>query len=144
MKINLSLKLISETVELTADFDVVFSTSPGVSFVCLFVFGCAGSLLLHAGFFLVVARGGCSPVLVLRLLTVAGFFCYGTLALGFSGFSSCSPQALDHRLSSCGALASLLCSMGDLPRSGIELMSLTLAGGFFTSEPPGKPPLVYV
>ena len=37
MKINLSLKLLSETVELTADFDVVFNTSPGVSFVCLFL-----------------------------------------------------------------------------------------------------------
>ena len=31
---------------------------------------------------------------------------------------------------------------GDLPDSGIELMSLSfpaLAGGFFTTEPPGKP-----
>ena len=30
-------------------------------------------------------------------------------------------------------------SSGDLPNPGIELESLTLAGGFFTTEPPGKP-----
>ena len=33
----------------------------------------------------------------------------------------------------------LLCSMWDLPRSGIEPVSPALAGGFFTTEPPGKP-----
>ena len=27
----------------------------------------------------------------------------------------------------------------DLPDSGMEAMSLALAGGFFTTEPPGKP-----
>ena len=26
---------------------------------------------------------------------------------------------------------------GDLPNPGVELTSLTLAGGFFTTEPPG-------
>ena len=30
-------------------------------------------------------------------------------------------------------------SPGDLPDPGIEPRSLALAGGFFTSEPPGKP-----
>jgi len=29
-------------------------------------------------------------------------------------------------------------SPGDLPNPGIELASLALAGGFFTTEPPGK------
>ena len=29
--------------------------------------------------------------------------------------------------------------MWDLPRSGFKPMSLALAGGFFTTEPPGKP-----
>ena len=28
----------------------------------------------------------------------------------------------------------------DLPGSGIKLLSPALAGGFFTAEPPGKPP----
>ena len=30
-------------------------------------------------------------------------------------------------------------SLGDLPNPGIELVSPALAGGFFFSEPPGKP-----
>ena len=30
-------------------------------------------------------------------------------------------------------------SPGDLPEPGIELVSPALAGGFFTTEPPGKP-----
>ena len=33
----------------------------------------------------------------------------------------------------------LFASQGDLPNLGIEPMSSTLAGGFFTTEPPGKP-----
>ena len=32
-------------------------------------------------------------------------------------------------------------SQGDLPDPGIEHMTPALAGGFFTTEPPGKPPL---
>ena len=31
-------------------------------------------------------------------------------------------------------------SLGDLPQPGIESVSPTLAGGFFTSELPGKAP----
>ena len=30
-------------------------------------------------------------------------------------------------------------SPGDLPNPGIKLVSLAMAGGFFTAEPPGKP-----
>ena len=50
--------------------------------------------------------------------------------------SSCGSWAPEHRLSSCGAWAELLHGMWDLPGSGIELVSLALAGGFFTPEPP--------
>ena len=48
-------------------------------------------------------------------------------------------QALEHRLGSCVAETSLLHGMWDLPRPGIEPMSPALVGGFFTTEPPGKP-----
>ena len=34
-------------------------------------------------------------------------------------------------------------SPGDLPNPGVEPMSLTLAGRFFATEPPGKPEFVY-
>ena len=55
------------------------------------------------------------------------------------GFGSCSSQASEHRLDSCGARAYLLLGMRDLLRRGMEPVSAELAGGFFTAEPPEKP-----
>ena len=60
-------------------------------------------------------------------------------AAGALGLSSCVSWAVEHRLSNCGTQAQLLHGMWDLPRSGIEPVSPALAGGFFTTEPPGKP-----
>ena len=54
------------------------------------------------------------------------------------GLSSCGSQALEHRLSSCGARAELLHGMRDLPRPGIEPVSPALAGGLLTTAPPEK------
>ena len=51
-----------------------------------------------------------------------------------------APWALEPRLSGYGAWASLALRMWDLPGSGMEPTSPALAGGFFTTEPPGKPP----
>ena len=51
------------------------------------------------------------------------------------GLSSCGPQALEHRLHSCGAQASLPHSMGDAPGSGIEPVFPALTGGLFATEP---------
>ena len=59
-----------------------------------------------------------------------------------AGFSSCGSQALECRLSSCGAWAQLLRGMWDLPGPGLEPVSPALAGGFLTAAPPGKPPNV--
>ena len=56
-----------------------------------------------------------------------------------AGFSSCGSRALEHRLSSCGARASLLRGTWDLPGPGLEPVSPALAGGFLTTAPPGKP-----
>ena len=44
------------------------------------------------------------------------------------------------RLSNCGSRAQLLRGMWDLPRPGLEPVSLALAGRFSTTAPPGKPP----
>ena len=55
-----------------------------------------------------------------------------------TGFSSCGSRALERRLSSCGARASLLWGMWDLPRPGLEPMCPALAGGVLTTAPPGK------
>ena len=54
------------------------------------------------------------------------------------GFSSCSSQALECRLSSFGARAYLLRGIWDLPGPGLEPVSPALAGGFLTTAPPGK------
>ena len=60
------------------------------------------------------------------------------------GLSSCGLQALERRLSSCGARAQLLRGMWDLPRPGIEPVCPALAGGFLTTGPPGKPKIVFL
>ena len=57
--------------------------------------------------------------------------------------SSCSSRALEHRLNSCGVRALLFHSMWDLPEPGTEPISPALAGGFFTTEPLGKPLKVF-
>ena len=64
------------------------------------------------------------------------------------GFSCCGARTLGARasvvvacgLSSCGARAQMLCSVWDLPGPGLEPVSPALAGGFLTTEPPGKTP----
>ena len=57
-----------------------------------------------------------------------------------AGFSNCGSQALERRLSSCGAQAYLLRGMWDLPGPELEPMSPAWAGGFLTTVPPGKSP----
>ena len=112
------------------------------------------SLCRCTGFFL-VASGGYSLVAVHRLLTVVASLvaehggALGAQALGpwaavvaARGLHSCGSQALEHRLYGCGALASLLLAMWDLPKSGNQPVSPALAGGFFTTEPPEKPHLM--
>ena len=55
-----------------------------------------------------------------------------------AGLSSCDLQALERRLSSCGARAWLLHGMWDLPGPGLGPVSPALAGRFLTAVPPGK------
>ena len=77
------------------------------------------------------------------LLQCVDFSLWGLLLLGrpFSrcvDFGSCSSQALEHRLSSCGPWASLLRSTWSLPGSGIKPMSLALARGLLSTAPLGN------
>lgn len=104
----------------------------------LFLFGCTGSLLLH-GLSLVAVSRGYSFIAVPRASRCSGFSCCGTQAPESTGFSSCGSWALEYRLSSCGVWPYLLWGMWDLPRPGIEPVSIALQGGFFTTEPSGKP-----
>ena len=57
------------------------------------------------------------------------------------GPSGCGSQAVEHRLSGCGAWAWLLCGMWDLSGLGTEPVFPVLAGRFFTTKPPWKPSL---
>ena len=73
--------------------------------------------------------------------------CCSAWASHCGGFSCCGAQALGARtsvvvacgLSSCGTRALLLCGTWDLPGPGLEPVSPALAGGFLTTEAPGKP-----
>ena len=80
-------------------------------FINLFIFGCVGSLLLRVGF-LQLWRVGATLCCGAWASHCGGFSCCGARALGTwasvvvaGGLSSCGSQALEHRLSSCGARA---------------------------------------
>ena len=60
-----------------------------------------------------------------------------------AGFSSRGSWAPEHRLSSCGSRAQLLCGMWDPPGPGLEPASPELAGGLPTTAPPGKPRCIW-
>ena len=107
-----------------------------------YVPGCAGlhcsagsSLLWHQG---LLSSAGMPASLC------SGFSVWGAGPLGCLGFDSCGRGlsgcgCWEHRLSSCATRAWSLHGTWDLPRPGIELVSPTLAGGFFITEPPRKP-----
>ena len=74
------------------------------------------------GFSLVAASKGSSPAVMCGLLL---------------------PRSTDSRvrgLRSCGIWAYVLHVISNLPGPGIEPVSLALVGGFFTTEPTGRPP----
>ena len=102
-------------------------------------------VLGREGFFLVAATGSYSQAAACRLIVVASLAAGHGLEGAWASvvaaheLSSCGSWALEHSLSSRGAQAQLLLSMWDLSRSGIKPRSPALAGGFFTTEPLGKP-----
>ena len=109
----------------------------------LLIFGCAGLCGCKDFSLIVVSRGYCTCGV--RFSQCSSFSRCGTQALGCTGFSSCGTwlsscgsQALEHKLSRCGTQNYLLHGTWDPPSPGIKPMSPVLAGGFFTTEPPGK------
>ena len=104
-----------------------------VIFIPLFIFGCAGSSLLH---WLLSSRGAQASFVV-----ECGLWSAQT-SLVACGLSSRSSQAPEHRLNSCGAWVPLLCVTWDPPRPGITPMSSVLAGHFFITEPSGPDTLL--
>ena len=101
------------------------------------IFGCAGSSLLCAGF-LQLWGVGATLVAVCELLTVVTSLLW-SMGCGYSGCSSCGLGALEHRFSTCGTQAQLLCGMWDLPEAGIEPVSLHCKMVSLTLNHQGKP-----
>ena len=92
------------------------SCEPNFKKFYLFIFGGTGSSLLQTGY---------------SLLTVHGLLIEGLLLLQSTGFRAC-------RLKSCGSQAWLLQGTWSLPGPGIQPVFPALAGGFLTTEPPGR------
>ena len=103
-----------------------------------FTLGCSGSSSLRSGF-PSPGEGGRLSSWGSKASHCGGVSGCGTRALELAGFRSCGSWALEHRLSSCSTQAQLLRGIWDLPGPGIKPLSPALAGGFFTTELPGKP-----
>ena len=73
----------------------------------------------------------------------SGFPCCGAWFPGLTGFSSCCSRAQQLWPTGLVALRQLR-DQGSLPGPGIKPMYLALAGGFFTTEPPGNPVLLFL
>ena len=110
----------------TNSLSTVFISSTSFFFLIfvLFIFGCTGSSLLHAGFSSAVSGGysclGCSSFLSRWLLLVQ------STGSRHSGFSS------------SGSQPQLLHSMWTLPGTGIEPMFPAFTRRFSSTAPPGK------
>ena len=91
--------------------------------------------LCYCTAFLQLRGGGLLSTCSVRASHYGGFSCCRAWAQG-----SCGTWAqLELRLNSCDVWALLPHSMWDLPGLGIEPVSPAFAGGFFTTELPGKP-----
>ena len=105
-------------------------------FLYLLIFGCTASSLL-LGFSLVAAGKAYSLAAVCRLLiavasliTEQGLHGTWASAVVAYGLSHCRSRTLEHRFSN--VVHGLNCSV-------VFPLSIALAGGFFTTEPLGKP-----
>ena len=114
-------------------------------FIHLLIWGCAGSSFL-CRLFSSCSKQGLLSSCGGRTSHCGSLSCCRAQSLGPTGFSSCSmwtqyfwfpgPRAQAQQMWLTGLVAP---RHVDLPRSGIKLVFLTLAGGVFTTEPPGKP-----
>ena len=124
---------------------IVFSPLPVLHKLGVFFVLAVLGLCCCARAFSSCGERGLLFIAVRGLLICGGFPCCGARGLGAwasvivaRGLRSCGSRALEHRLSSCGAQASLLRGMWDLPGPRIKPVSPALAGGFLTTAPPGK------
>ena len=69
---------------------------------------------------------------------VRPFYCGGS-PCGTQAVGAQASVAVGSQVPQLWHMGLVLCGMWDLPRPGMEPMSPALAGGFFTTESPGKP-----
>ena len=102
-------------------------------FIC---FGCVGSSLLH-GLFPSCSKGKKG---LLSSCSAQASHCSGFSVVEHRLQGTQALVAAADGLQSTGSVvvAQLLRNMWDLPKSWVESVSLTLAGRFFTTEPPGN------
>ena len=74
-------------------------------YMCLFIFGCAGSSLLLLELSLVAESGGYPLVAVASLVVEHGFWGLWASVVEVHGLRSRGPWALEFRLDSCDAWA---------------------------------------
>ena len=116
--------------------DIVFKI-----ILCIYFLGCAGSSFLHE------LSSSCSKQGLTLWLQCTSFSLQKVFPLQSTdfrthGLSNFNSQALEHRLS-CDTQHVVLHGMWNLPGSEIELLSPTLVGGFFTTEPTRKPEIIF-
>ena len=112
-------------------------------FLYSFIFGCAGSSLLHCGCFLVAETRGSSPVVYRLLIAAASLVEPRLQGVRASVVAAQGPVVNSSQAPECRPVAvmpglSWRMSMWDLPRPGIEQGSPSLQGGFLTTGPPRK------
>ena len=115
------------------------------SFLIIYLLLTVLGLRCCVGFSLAVASGVCSLVAGLGLLLAVAALIMEHQLWGVQA-STCSKWAQKSRFpdsrpqsQQCCTRARLLCSTWDLPGPGSEPRLLAPAGGFFTTQPPGKP-----
>lgn len=102
-----------------------------------FLFCWVSTVALGFPFPVVVSRGR-SPA-AKQLLHCRGFSCRRERRTSGTGFSSCSLQALEHRLNSRGCSGLLFLGRWDFPRPGIERVSPCAGRWILTLSQQGNP-----
>ena len=92
-------------------------------YMCIFIYGCAGSLLLHVNFSLAEGAGLLSSWGA-QASRCRAFSCCGAGAAGYAGFSSCCSWAPGLRLRSSGARVRWATARGIFPDQGSNVCLL--------------------
>ena len=98
---------------------------------------------IHTHFIFIGCAGSLSPVVMSdECCDSCGLLSRCSVPASHCGGVSCCPRARGP-FRGCGKRAQLFYGIWDLPRPGIKPTSPSLVGGFFTTEPPGRPKIYF-